>query len=111
MEPVLAANELHVQGELTALSAGDIEWAVVNRYQWVANHFFGGANLLTTNKKLEEAHTFVKQQGHATIMVYVIILQRTLAILLGEETETLTMDRLTEKVKDGSNRLQKVMIL
>jgi hypothetical protein len=83
-----ALHEVKTEGESAALSVGDTHWACLNRYVYCTDHLWAGTNLSIINDKVSEAHHFIKQQD-ANILVFVLIMQRSVNLLLGKEATTL----------------------
>jgi hypothetical protein len=86
-EPMQALHELKAEGESVAISVGDTHWACLNRIQYCAGMYYAGANLLMVHDKVMEAHQLMKWQD-MNVFVFILIIQRSLSILLGNRVVT-----------------------
>ena len=93
MEPLLAANERRVEAEIAAISGGDTYWASTCRIQYVADSLWGGTHLSSLKTKMSEAQAFAKQCHNITILAFLFVMQRSTDMLLGTETDQLTIDQ------------------
>ena len=50
VEPVHAAKEMHIEGEATAISVGDTNWAIINRALFCSCSLWSGTNLCIVNE-------------------------------------------------------------
>jgi hypothetical protein len=107
VEPLLAANELRIQGEAAALLVGDTYWACLCRLQYCADLLWGGTHLSAVNEKVSNAHFFIKQHEHKSILTFLLIIQKSVRLLLGTESETLTLNMLAETAQDNLNARHK----
>ena len=90
---------------------GDTHIACTCKLQYCADMLWaGGANLTILREKTSEACTFIKQHEHKTVLGLVLILQRSVDILIGSETRKLTMNELSDLVKDNLGPRHKMII-
>jgi hypothetical protein len=107
VEPLLAANELRIQGEAAALLVGDTYWACLCRLQYCADLLWGGTHLSAVNEKVSNAHFFIRQHEHKAILTFLLIIQKSVSLLVGTESETLTLNMLAETAQDNLNARHK----
>jgi hypothetical protein len=103
IEPLLAANELRVQGEAVAISEGDMAWACLLRLQYCADSLWAGTHLSTLQERVSNGLAFVQEKDHKTSWGFMLILERTVNILLGKETTKLSLAELSKSMKDNTN--------
>ena len=101
VDPIQAVREsLAIQGESAAMAAGDIRWACINRLQYCICLFWTCSNLSVANKAFSEACQFMKEQQHRSSLFFMIAIQKTVLILMGTETETLTENDLSRSLHE-----------
>ncbi|KAL7480034.1 hypothetical protein ACHAW6_005741, partial [Cyclotella cf. meneghiniana] len=101
VDPIQAVREsLALQGESAAMAAGDIRWACINRLQYCICLFWTCSNLSVANKAFSEACQFMKEQQHRSSLFFMIAIQKTVLILMGTETETLTENDLSRSLHE-----------
>jgi hypothetical protein len=110
IEPLLAANELFVQGEAVAISEGDMAWACLLRLRYCTGSLWAGTHLSTLQEKVSKGLTFIQQKDHKTSWGFMLILERTVNILLGKETAKLSLAELSKSIEDNTNaRLEMIL--
>lgn len=86
-EPVVAANEGHLEGYSVAMAAGDLNNALFNLILHGAGIYWNGVNL----EKVRESHTkycaMIEQHNHFTWLLNFIPSVRTVLILAGSTEE------------------------
>jgi hypothetical protein len=85
-QPLLAANELRVQGESAATAIGDFQLACLNRMHYVGNMFYAGVNLQIVTEKFDDCCHFMKEHEHFGLMMTSVV-QKVILILINGETE------------------------
>jgi hypothetical protein len=103
VEPLLATNELRVQGEKAAMSVGDVHTACFCRLQYCSAMLWAGQDLSTVKEEVSKAYTFMEQQEHWASLALLSVIIRTLNILIGNENETRSLNVPTETADDDSN--------
>jgi hypothetical protein len=110
IEPLLAANELRVQGEAVAISEGDMAWACLCRLQYCADSLWAGSHLSTLQEKVSNGLTFIQQNEHKIVWGLMLVLERTVNILLGKETAKLSLADLSKSVNDNTNARHEMIL-
>lgn len=109
-EPLLAANELRVQGEAVAISEGNMFWACLCRLQYCADSLWAGTHLSTLQEKVSTSLTFIQRNEHKIIWGLMLILERTVNILLGKETAKISLAELSESFKVNTNARHEMIL-
>ena len=110
MEPLLAGRELRTQGEEAATSVGDFISACPCRLQYVTDSLWGGENLSVLENNAIKAESFIKQFENNNMLAILFVIRRSIHVLIGNETETLTMDQLSDRVNVVLNARQKMVL-
>lgn len=104
IQPTLAANEIHLQGEAAAVSAGDSTVACFNRLLYCINLYWSGIHLEVVKEKVEKACLFMKDQGHAHCLTYMMIVQSSVLMLIQSETEIPRRNDLLKSLERNGER-------
>jgi hypothetical protein len=110
VEPVQAANELRAQCETASLRVGDVHTACLCRLQYCIGLLWAGSNLHVLQEKITAAELFMTRHEHKTWLVLLYIAQRSVNILVGNESHTLTFNELLES-RDAVLNIRQKMIL
>lgn len=103
VEPLPAANELHAQGESAALSAGDINFACFNRLMHSVNTFWSGSYLSVVNERIRNACDFLKLHGHKNSLVFMLLMQSTVAVLSGHDSDFQMRNDMLKVIQENAN--------
>lgn len=103
LEPLLAANELRIEGMKSSESVGDINHLCVNRLMYEVTSFHAGICLSTVIKKLNRASQFLKQHEHNFSFVTASLMERSVRKLSGrdDDDEFKRLNDIAERVKEG----------
>ncbi|KAL3799122.1 hypothetical protein HJC23_002250 [Cyclotella cryptica] len=108
VEPMQTANEYRIQGQTTAMLAGDIHWAMFNRLSYCIGLLWAGLKLPTVKEAFFKVSRFMREQGHLTTLYYMLSVQRSILTLIGDENDRseIDSDQLTKEVLENKNRQQ-----
>jgi predicted ATPase len=110
VQPLQAANELHIQGEEASISAGDINFACYNRLLYSVNLFWSGVDLSTVATKINKACVFMKDASHNQTLLFMLLMQGTVNILSGADADYQKRIRMLEEMRrHNSPGLQLIM--
>jgi hypothetical protein len=98
-EPLQSSN-LHTRGEAECLAVGDGHFACFNRMMDCINIFWSGLNLSDVNRKLVDACAFMNKQQHKAGLAFVMTVQRTVLMLIGQ-AEMLAGNDVSRTVQEG----------
>jgi hypothetical protein len=110
VEPLQAANELRAQSEAASLRVGDVHTACLSRLQYCIGLLWVGSNLHVLQEKIAAAELFMTRHENKTWLVLLYIAQRSVNILAGNESHTLTFNKLLER-RDAVLNVRQKMIL
>ncbi|KAL3805300.1 hypothetical protein HJC23_009007 [Cyclotella cryptica] len=110
MEPLLAANERRTEGESAAMTAGDLQYACLNRVLYCLTLLWGGVNLSTVHEEISKACRFIKEQGHKTSLFIMLTGQSTVLTLIGNESVSALEDEQSRSVHENKNPHQLLIL-
>lgn len=127
VEPVQATKEMYVEGEAAAISEGDTNWAILNRFLFCSTSLWSGTNLCTVNEVRRVIHVlvllpciclslkaftvineqlynkdeiFFRQHGQRVMLAFNLMGQHTISLLKGKVNEIVAIDCLSRSVGD-----------
>ncbi|KAL3778655.1 hypothetical protein HJC23_008639 [Cyclotella cryptica] len=110
MEPLQVINDCRLQGQATAMAAGDVHWACMNKLMCAGTLLWHGGNLSGVREEAVSAGLFSKEHNHQTSLPYIITFQRSISRLIGDEDEAVNTDLLTRNVIENKNTYQLVIV-
>ncbi|KAL7528135.1 hypothetical protein ACHAXR_007195, partial [Thalassiosira sp. AJA248-18] len=88
VEPVQAAQELHVQGKANAMASGDTHGAMWNSVLYVATLFWSGTKLPVCREQYARAHKLMEEHNHLTVLAHLVQMETNVLTLMGEQEDT-----------------------
>ncbi|KAL3798700.1 hypothetical protein HJC23_004451 [Cyclotella cryptica] len=107
---LMAKRLLYSEGESAAITTGDVQSACLNRLLYCLTLLWAGVNLSAVHEAMTKASRFIKEQGHQASLFIILIGQRTVLTLMGNQSVSLTPDELSTSVEEKPNSHQ-LMIL
>ena len=77
VEPLPAANELRIQGEVAAISVGDTQSACVCRCLYVFNRYWTGGQLSIVDDLFTKAQQFMMEQEFTAPLGFLLVMKTT----------------------------------
>ena len=89
VDPVQCANEFFLQGHDTAMAAGDMSNAMMNRLAYAVGSFWAGANLQVVKENFVTSRRLMEKQNNLMWLAHQTPIERSMLILIGTEDNEL----------------------
>lgn len=88
MEPLQSINEFQSQAELASLSAGDVQFACMNRVSRYSNKFWAGTKLAEVKEEVLQAILFVQRHEYNAVLDEMMRVEWVISMLTGIRAES-----------------------
>jgi len=99
-EPVQAAVEAHVEGQTTAMAAGDYHFALYNSACYVVISMWAGVKLAEFKKRSDQALALMKERNTIVWTAHIFYMSKIACRLIGAEFDYATESQKVEDVRE-----------
>jgi len=85
VDPVQCANEFFLQGHDTAMAAGDMSNAIMNRLAYAVGSFWAGANLQVVKENFVASRRLMEKQNNLMYLSLQTPIERRMLTLIGTD--------------------------
>eukprot|EP00804_Cyclotella_cryptica_P022585 CCRYP_009474-RA/>CCRYP_009474-RA protein AED:0.24 eAED:0.24 QI:567/1/1/1/0.66/0.75/4/82/613 len=110
VEPLQTTNEHRIRAQATAMAAGDVYWACMNKLMIPCTLMWSGAKLSEVRDAFINSRRFSEQHEHHTTIYYMKTFERTISILIGDEDQALSDNQWIQQVIENNNPYQLVVV-
>jgi len=89
VEPVQSANEFFLQGQAAAMSAGDMNNAIMSSLVYSVGSYWAGVKLPTVRENFTASRSMMEKQGNLMWLAHQAPLERSMLILIGVDEREL----------------------